>query len=51
MKAFRAAGLLAGMLAGAVPESAGAQDAFAAERTQLLAEIAGMARATGGETS
>ena len=51
MKAFRAAGLLAGVLAGAVPDSAASQDAFAAQRTQLLAEIAGMARATGAETS
>jgi len=51
MKGFRAASLLAGVLAGVVPESTAAQDAFAAQRTQLLAEIAGMARATAVETS
>jgi protein-L-isoaspartate(D-aspartate) O-methyltransferase len=51
MKGLRAAGLLAGVLAGALPESVASQDAFAAQRTQLLAEIAAMARATGGETS
>ena len=51
MNPFRAAGLLAGMLAGAMPDSAISQDAFATQRTQLLAEIAAMARATGNETS
>jgi protein-L-isoaspartate(D-aspartate) O-methyltransferase len=50
MLTFRAAGIVAGMLAGVLPDSAAAQDAFATQRTQLLAEIAGMARATGGET-
>jgi len=48
---FRAAGIFAGLIAGALPESAAAQDAFAAQRAQLLAEIAGMARATGAETA
>src|SRR4249919_3734794 len=42
MKGFRAGGL---------PETTAAQDAFAAQRAQLLAEIAGMARATAAETS
>ncbi len=51
MKAFRAAGLFAGLLAGVLPETAASQDAFAAQRAQLLAEIAGMARATAAETS
>jgi len=51
MKGLRAAGLLAGVLAGVLPESAASQDAFAAQRAELLAEIAGMARATGVETS
>ena len=51
MKGLRAAGLLAGVLAGVLPESAASQDAFAAQRAELLAEIAGMARATGAETS
>jgi protein-L-isoaspartate(D-aspartate) O-methyltransferase len=51
MKGFRAAGLLAGMLAGALPETAASQDAHAGQRARLLAEIAGMARATASETS
>ena len=51
MKGFRAAGLLASMLAGALPETAASQDAYASQRAQLLAEIGGMARATAGETS
>jgi protein-L-isoaspartate(D-aspartate) O-methyltransferase len=51
MSGLRTAGLLAGMLAAVLPDGAGAQDAYAARRTQLLAEIAGMARATGNETS
>jgi protein-L-isoaspartate(D-aspartate) O-methyltransferase len=50
MNGFRAAGFLAGMLAGVLPDGAGAQDPYAAQRTQLLAEIAGMARATANET-
>jgi protein-L-isoaspartate(D-aspartate) O-methyltransferase len=51
MKGFRAAGLLAGILAGALPETAASQDAYAGERARLLAEIGGMARATASETS
>ena len=51
MKGFRAASLFASMLVGAIPDTAGSQDAYARERAQLLAEIAGMARATGAETS
>ena len=39
------------MLAGAIPDTAGSQDAYHAQRARLLAEIAGMARATGAETS
>ena len=51
MNGFRAAGLLASMLAGALPETAASQDVYASQRAQLLAEIAAMARATGNETS
>jgi protein-L-isoaspartate(D-aspartate) O-methyltransferase len=51
MKGYRAAGLLAGMIASALPESAASQDAFQAQRARMVAEIAGMARATAAETS
>ena len=49
MKRIRAAGLFAGMIASVVPESA-AQEPYAAQRTEMLAEIAAMARATASET-
>jgi protein-L-isoaspartate(D-aspartate) O-methyltransferase len=50
MKRLRALGLLASMLSPALPESVGAQDAFARQRTEMVAEIAATARATGYET-
>jgi protein-L-isoaspartate(D-aspartate) O-methyltransferase len=50
MKPLRTLGLLASMLSTALPESAGAQDAFARQRTEMVAEIAATARATGYET-
>jgi protein-L-isoaspartate(D-aspartate) O-methyltransferase len=50
MKPLRALGLLASAIASAMPESAGAQDAFARQRAEMVAEIAAMARATGYET-
>jgi protein-L-isoaspartate(D-aspartate) O-methyltransferase len=51
MKAFRAAGVLAGMLVGVLPDTAASPDAFAPQRAAMLAEIAGMARTTRFETS
>jgi protein-L-isoaspartate(D-aspartate) O-methyltransferase len=47
---LRALGFLATFLASAVPESADAQDGFAARRAEMVAEIAAMARSTGFET-
>jgi len=51
MNGFRAAGLLAALLAGAFPRTVASQDPFASQRAQLVAEIAGMARMTAHETS
>ncbi|MGE5794750.1 MAG: protein-L-isoaspartate(D-aspartate) O-methyltransferase [Bacteroidota bacterium] len=51
MKGCRAAGLFAAVLAGAFSQTVASQDPFADQRAQLLAEIAGMARATARETS
>ena len=50
MKPFRTLGLLATLVASAMPESADAQDNFALRRADMVAEIAAMARATGAET-
>src|SRR5512139_3856422 len=50
MQPLRALGLLASALAGVVPDSAGAQDALARQRAEMVAEIAAMARATAYET-
>ena len=50
MKPLRTFGLLATLIASAMPESADAQDAFALRRADMVAEIAAMARATGAET-
>jgi protein-L-isoaspartate(D-aspartate) O-methyltransferase len=47
---LRTLGLVASFLASAMPESADAQDAFAARRADMVAEIAATARATGSET-
>jgi protein-L-isoaspartate(D-aspartate) O-methyltransferase len=47
---LRTLGFLATFLATAVPESADAQDGFAARRMAMVAEIAAIARATGYET-
>jgi len=51
MKGLRAIGLLAGVLAGTLPEAAAPQDAYAKQRTEMLADIAATARATAYETS
>jgi len=51
MKSLRTIGLLAGVLAGALPEPSTPQDAYAKERGQMVADIAAMARATAFETS
>jgi protein-L-isoaspartate(D-aspartate) O-methyltransferase len=51
MKALRAIGLLAGVLAGSLPEAATSDDAYAKQRADMLADIAATARATGSETS
>jgi protein-L-isoaspartate(D-aspartate) O-methyltransferase len=51
MRVLRTIGLLAGVLAGTVPEPAGPQDAYAKQRAEMLAEIAATARATAAETS
>jgi protein-L-isoaspartate(D-aspartate) O-methyltransferase len=51
MNGFRAAGAFAALLAAAFPQTVASQDPFATQRAQLLAEIAGMARATARETS
>ena len=51
MNGFRAAGAFAALLAVAFPQTVASQDPFATQRAQLLAEIAGMARATARETS
>jgi protein-L-isoaspartate(D-aspartate) O-methyltransferase len=50
MKPFGPLGLAAAILAIAMSEPADAQDAFAAQRAQMVAEIAATARATGYET-
>ena len=50
MKPLRTLGLLATLIASAMPESADAQDAFALRRAEMVAEIAAMARGTGTET-
>jgi protein-L-isoaspartate(D-aspartate) O-methyltransferase len=50
IKPLRTFGLLAAILATAMSEPADAQDAFAAQRAQMVAEIAATARATGSET-
>jgi len=51
MKGLRTIGLLAGALAGALPETAATQEDYARERAQMIAEIAAMARLTAFETS
>jgi protein-L-isoaspartate(D-aspartate) O-methyltransferase len=51
MRGLRTIGLFAGVLAGALPEPALAQDAYAKQRADMLAEIAATARATALETS
>jgi protein-L-isoaspartate(D-aspartate) O-methyltransferase len=51
MKGLRTIGLLASAFAGALPEAAVPQDAYAKERAAMLAEIAATARATAFETS
>jgi protein-L-isoaspartate(D-aspartate) O-methyltransferase len=51
MKGLRTIGVLASVLAGALPEPALAQDAYAKQRAEMLADIAAMARATAFETS
>ena len=50
MRSLRTLGFLATFLASAMPETANPQDGFAARRTEMVAEIAAMARATGYET-
>jgi len=50
VKPLRTLGLLATLIASAMPESADAQDAFALRRAEMVAEIAAMARGTGAET-
>jgi protein-L-isoaspartate(D-aspartate) O-methyltransferase len=47
---LRALGVLASALATALPDSSAAQDAFARQRAEMVAEVAAMARATGAET-
>jgi protein-L-isoaspartate(D-aspartate) O-methyltransferase len=51
MRRLRTIGLLASALAGALPEPAIAQDAYATQRAEMLAEIAATARATAAETA
>jgi protein-L-isoaspartate(D-aspartate) O-methyltransferase len=51
MKGLRAVGVLASVLAGAAPEAATPQDAYAKQRAEMLADIAATARATAAETS
>ena len=51
MSGFRAIGFLAGLLAGTLPEPATAQDAYAKQRAEMVADIAAMARSTAFETS
>jgi|SRR5262245_13848655 len=50
MKALQTLGLLAGVLSGTIPDQAAPQDSFGAQRAQMVADIAAMARATGAET-
>jgi len=50
MQPLRALGLIASALASVFPDSAGAQDAFARQRAEMVAEIAATARATAYET-
>jgi protein-L-isoaspartate(D-aspartate) O-methyltransferase len=47
---LRALGVLASALAAALPDSGAAQDAYARQRADMVAEIAALARATGRET-
>jgi protein-L-isoaspartate(D-aspartate) O-methyltransferase len=51
MKGLRTLGLLAGVLAGTLPEATAPQDAYARQRADMLADIAATARATASETS
>lgn len=51
MKVLRALGLFASVVSGACPDSAMAPDEYAAQRAQMVADIAAMARVTYAETS
>jgi protein-L-isoaspartate(D-aspartate) O-methyltransferase len=51
MRSLRTLGLFAGMLAGTLPDAAAPQDAYAAQRAEMLADIAATARATASDTS
>jgi len=51
MKGLRTLGLLAGVLAGTLPEATAPQDAYARQRADMLADIAATAHATGSETA
>ncbi len=51
MKALRAFGLFASVVSGVLPDSGLGEDGYAAQRAQMVADIAAMARATAAETS